>query len=154
MSQSGKYDLLRAAQRLIYLRTSACDRGIVWLSPKQGACKYSMRNWVSSLPPPQRPQSSPCRTQRPSRARQRNSKRQIRDSDQTHQDQLFPRSVKSFRHVMVHSTARTHFGKVSGHVVKPIDRLNIKQEGTRLSLLGGQRWKWVTNYYIRTQHSS
>jgi hypothetical protein len=28
---------------------------------------------------------------------------------------------ESIRHAMVHSTTRMHFGKVIGHVVKPID---------------------------------
>jgi hypothetical protein len=57
---------------------------------------------------------------------------------------------------MVHSTARMDFGKVSGHVMKLIDRLNIKQEGMRRSLLGGQRVrrKEMTNHHIRTTHSS
>jgi hypothetical protein len=57
---------------------------------------------------------------------------------------------------MVHSTDRMHFGKVSGHVVKPIDRLNIKQEGMRRSLLGGQRVrrKEMANDDIGTKRSS
>jgi hypothetical protein len=56
---------------------------------------------------------------------------------------------------MVHSTARMHFGKVSRHVVKPIDQLNIKQEGMERSLLGGKRLrKDMTNHHIGTPLSS
>ena len=57
---------------------------------------------------------------------------------------------------MVHSTARMHFGKVSEHVVKPIDWLNIKQEGMRHSLLCGESLRQMTDHQttITMMHSS
>ncbi|KIK34055.1 hypothetical protein CY34DRAFT_662033 [Suillus luteus UH-Slu-Lm8-n1] len=98
-------------------------------------------NRSSSLPPLSPTcKQPPCRMSRLGRAHQQNRERRIKDGRQTQQDQLLLRRAKSIRHAMVHSTARTHFGK----------------EGMRHSLLSGQRVgrEEMAYHHIGTTRSS